>query len=201
LLHLNDANLAPRIEALVTELEKSTNAEIVVVAAPRSGAYRDVVFLAAGLGGLLVLAISAWSPLPFSAAWLPLDFLLASLLVGWIIQSLPQALRALTSQARRRRQVLEAASHAFLGEAVHGTRGRTGVLVYLSALEGEVVVLRDLGLDGQVPGAEWNLVPSRAENLGDLLEVLRSVGRVLAAHVPPLDDNPDEIPNAPRILR
>ena len=103
--------------------------------------------------------------------------------------------------------MLRAAHAAFHEEAVHGTRGRTGVLVYVSALEDAVVVLPDGGVEAHVPGAElaairWGEGADRAApgSLEAFLAGLEALGAVLAAHVPPLEgDNPDEIPNAPRV--
>ncbi|RME25398.1 MAG: hypothetical protein D6798_09055, partial [Deltaproteobacteria bacterium] len=95
---------------------------------------------------------------------------------------------------------------AFHQELVHATRNRTGLLIYVSALEKQVLVLPDVGLDARVPRAEWNGLawgpasdPHHPHDLDHFLAGLRAVGEILARHVPALDDNPDEIANAPRI--
>lgn len=198
LLH-TDPGFMSRTESLVTELEKATSAELIVVAAPRSGSYRDLVVLASSVMGLLVIMLAVWTPIPFSAALIPLDFLVVAGLTWFIVNRSPVILRLLSSSARRKRQLREAAQAAFLDEVVHGTRSRTGMLIYVSALEGEVLLIPDLGVAGHVPGAEWNLVPTQARNLDEFLEVLKASGQILARFLPPEGDNPDEIPNAPRI--
>jgi putative membrane protein len=198
---INEARFASAIEAKVTEIEKTTSAELVVVAAPRSGSYADVALAAGCTSGFLALLFLVFSPLSFSAGWLPLDFAIVALLAWYFVRNSSRLTRLLCTRARRSRQVKDAATVAFVEEAVHGTRQRTGVLFYWSELEGELFLLRDHAVDGKVPGAEWNAVPRKPRTLDEFLEVMSTCGRVLAAHLPPVGDNPDEIPNAPRVRR
>ena len=95
---------------------------------------------------------------------------------------------------------------AFVEERVSATRERTGVLLYVSLLEREVAILPDLGLDGRVPRAEWNEVLHRLAGAGSLkdleerfFEGLEQLEQRLPLHAPAVGENPDEIPNAPRI--
>ena len=187
------------IEALVGELESSTDAEIVVVAARRSGSYRDVRLACAAGIDVAALLFLLYAPLSFHPASIPLYLLLLGLGAWWLAGRSPALTRALTRKGRREGQVIQAARAAFVEEAVHGTRGRTGVLVYLSELEQRLVLVRDLGLDGKAPGSAWNGLDLRASSLEELEGSLRAIGAVLAEHVPASEDNPNEIPNAPRV--
>jgi putative membrane protein len=196
---ITDARFAKAIEARVTEIEKSTSAELVVVAATRSGSYADVALWAGPATGFVALVFLVFSPISFGAAWLPLDFLLVFVVAWYLVRSSPRLLRLLSSKGRRSRQVRDAAAVAFVEEAVAGTRERTGVLLYWSDLEGELAMLRDHGVEGMVPGADWNAIPREPKKLDELLDIMSACGRVLAAHLPPTGDNPDEIPNAPRM--
>jgi putative membrane protein len=192
-------DFSARIEALVGELERATDAEIVVVAARRSGGYRDIPWLAGAMGALLALGVVLYSPLSFSEATTPVYLLATGALCAWFSARSDALLRRLTRAARRRRQVEQAARAAFVEEAVHGTRGRSGILVYVSEAERLAVLVRDLGLDGRVPRAAWNGLDLGVADLEDLLVLLRAVGAVLAAHLPATADNPNEIPDAPRV--
>lgn len=205
MLH-TDARFADAVESAVTELEQATDAEIVVVATPRSGSYRDVAILfGCGAAWLMLLAV-LYSPWHFNPAWIPLELPAVGVAAGWVAHRSPGLIRALTRRSRREAQVRTAAEAAFQQEVVHGTRNRTGVLIFLSALEDRVLVIPDLGLDARVPGADWNGIrwgtgkqPHAPGNLDHFIDGLRAVGRVLAHRVPATDDNPDEIANAPRI--
>lgn len=205
MLHTDD-RFAEAVEAAVTRLEAATDAEIVVVAVPRSHDCRDLSLLfGVGLAwsGLWAMLLSPW---PFEPWLMPLELLGVGAFGAWLAHRKPGLLRLFLSPARSRRQVEEAADAAFHQELVHGTRGRTGLLVYFSALEQRVALRPDLGLDARVPRAEWNAIawgpgqdPRRCTRMEDLLAGLDKVGAVLAARVPPLSDNPDEIANAPRV--
>lgn len=186
-----------RIEALVGELEGHTEAEIVVVAARSSGSYQDVRWVAAAIVAMATLLAVVYSPVDFHPLNLPLLMLALGALAWWLTPRAPALNRALTRAGRRRAQVLEASKAAFVEQAVHGTRNRTGVLVYVSELERLALVQRDLGVAGQVPGAAWVGLATEARDLDQLEALLRSVGAILAEHLPATDDNPDEIPNAP----
>ncbi len=201
MIHTNK-DFASSVEKLVTELEQSTDAEIVVVATPRSGSYRDVAWLASSVLAFLMLLFMLFSPFRFGTYLIPIDLIVVAGVGGWLVYRSPRAMRLLTPASRRKKQVATEANNAFVEEVVHGTRARTGILVFLSDFEQAVVIVRDLGLDGKIPGAAWNDISTRAESLEDFLEILRAIGKVLASHVPAIEgDNPDEIPNAPRIRR
>ncbi|MBN1336507.1 MAG: hypothetical protein JXB39_11150 [Deltaproteobacteria bacterium] len=197
-----DDRFCTAVEGAVRAIEARTDAEVVVVAAPCSGSYRDVAWLTAGATAFLVLLFLVFSPFSFGPRWIPLDLLLVVLATGWIALRVPALPRLLTPRARRRAQVETAARATFVEEAVHGTRGGTGLLVYLSILEGEVCLVRDLPLDGRIPPAAWSGLDLAPRDLDGFLALLDAVGRVLETHVPAReDDNPDEIANAPRVRR
>lgn len=195
-----DEKFAELVESAVSRVEKNTDAEVVVVATPRSGHYRDVGLLVGiGTAALLLLA-AVFAPFEVDPRWVGFDLLLGLMIGTWIGGRLPAVIRLLTSRARRRAQVESGAAAAFHEDQVHGTRGRTGVLIYLSALEEIVVVIPDHGLASKIPQAEWNAIAWDARTLPGFVAGLEVAGAILARHVPALEgDNPDELPNAPRI--
>jgi putative membrane protein len=94
---------------------------------------------------------------------------------------------------------------AFVEEGVSATRERNGVLLYVSAMEDACEILPDLGIDGRVPRAEWHRLrrlfttAPRAKRGQALLDVIRGSGDVLAPAFVPGADNPNEIPDRPRL--
>lgn len=188
-----NAEFTQAVEAAIARIEAQTDAELVVVAASRSGGYRDIaagLAMALTLGALLVASLSPWVFSPFI---LPIELAVLAAALTWLIDRSPALLRTFTSSARRAAQVDAAAAAAFYAERVHTTPGRTGALLYLSALEGEARVLTDTGLTP--PALAWDL-----RSTAGVLAGLDALGAELARQAPPrADANPDHLGNAPRV--
>jgi putative membrane protein len=187
-----------RIEAAVGDAERATSGEIVVVVATRASRYRSVhltLALAAGLAAPWpLLALTELS----AARILALQALvaLAALVLGGFLGD------RLVPEAVRRGRAREAAARAFWTRGLDRTRGRTGVLIYVSAAERYVDVVADRGISERVPEAAWRaVVADLAEALhgddaaGALAAGVAAVGAILADHAPPGAEG-DELPNA-----
>jgi putative membrane protein len=200
-LHTND-RFHDSIERAVTRIEEGTDSELIVVAAPRSGSYRDVSFAAASVGALLTLLVLLLVPYDIDPWWMPLDLVLSWLFFAWVFSG-RWILRWIVPAGRQRRQVEEAAHAEFHREIVHATPHRTGVLVYVSALEGRVEVLADLGVEGQIPAAVWSdaIGGFVHDDLETFLAGLDRLGEALVEHIPALETDLVDLPNAPRVRR
>ena len=204
---LTDARFAAAVEEAVGQVEARTAAEVVVVAAPRSDRYREVPLLVGAVAAWAALCFVLFSPFHFAGVWLPLELPVVGVLAGWLGGRSAALTRLLTSRRRRAAAVERAAHAAFHEETVHGTRRRTGVLVYVSAIEDAVVVLPDGGVEAHVPGAElaairWGEGADRSApgTLEAFLAGLAALGVVLAAHLPPVEgDDDNQISDAPRV--
>ena len=198
-MHTN-SQFAEAVEAAVTRIEEGTDAEVVVVAALRSGHYRDTALaFGVALAGLLLL-LAIFLPFDVDPRWVLGDLVVGLVAGAWLAHRWPALTRILTRRSRRVAQVTNAASAAFHQDQVYATRGRTGLLIYLSALEEEVVVLPDHGLGALIPQGEWNAIRWDGRTLEGFLACLEVAGAVLAKHLPAkAGDNPDELPNAPRL--
>src|SRR4030095_577642 len=119
--------------------------------AARSGTYRDVAVLAGAVAAAAVLLIALFARRIFPPVAVAVEVPAALALVAWLVHRLPSVLRLFVSEARARRQVERAAAWWFVEEAVHGTKARTGVLVYLSLLEQRMAVVPDLGPPAALP--------------------------------------------------
>lgn len=189
------------IAAKVGEIERSSSAEIVVVAARASGDYAAAAALAAGIAALAggALAAAIWPALP---AWLVIagQSLLFALLwalhlmVGLGHRLVPQTLRA----ARAKR-----AAAAEFAKLVGGlTEDKRGLLIYLCAAERHIEIIADRGIAAVVPDAEWQRVvaafaeTARAKGVGPaLIDGLHACGTLLIAACPSLPGQRDELPN------
>ena len=137
------------VERAVEEIERSTDAEVVVVCAHRSGSYRDIPLAAASVAALVLLVVIEVLPFPIEPWAVVADLVIAWFATAWVVSS-DRILRLLTSRKRLLRQVAEAAAAEFHSEAVHATPNRTGVLIYVSALERRVEVIADIGIEARV---------------------------------------------------
>lgn len=187
------SRIASELEAAVGRIERSSSAEIVVAIAPRSGSYRDVAVAAGAAAGLAMLAFLVLSPWPFAPAWAPVETAGIGLAAAWLVHRWPAAIRGGTSPERRRAQVRTAAFATYRECAVDRTRGRTGVLFYVSRLERRVEVVPDQAASIAAESGAF----VREE---ELVERLEAIGRRLASRLPARADDVDELPDAPRIL-
>lgn len=197
--NLSEPELSSAIEAAVQRLERTSCAEIVVVMAGRSDEYREIPWMVGGVVGWLTLAVMVWSPFSFSDLWLPADAALLGVAAGFWARGSSSLARLFVRASSRKARVQAAAEACFVQETVHGTRRRTGLLVYVSRVERMVVVLPDQGLLGKIPAAE--LVKLRIDGAAPdgLLVGLEALGVLLAQYAPVDGDVDNEISDSPRV--
>ena len=193
-----DQTFVDAVEAAVGRVEDTTDAELVVVVAARSSRWMARRYAVGTVLAFAVLAFAVYGPTAVPAFWLPVDVLLAFALAAWLPGRFPRLLRPLLFAEERTMVAVRAAHAAFHEEEVHSTRARTGVLVYVSVLEERVVVLPDNGVTEFCPPGllerSWDL-----SSVESVVEGLEALGVPLAEHLPPTHDNPDELPNRPRV--
>ncbi len=193
---------AARIEAAVAEAEMTSDAEIIVVYADRSGSYRDLAAAGATVVCGAVLALILLLPHEFSWYGALVELAITWLVAAWVLDRTGLAVRV-AGAARRARQVEDAAHAEFSREAVHATPHRTGILIYMSRLEGALTLMPDQGVLGCIaPGA---LAEARAALGGATVDTLPAalgaLSRTLALALPPREVDLVNLPNAPRIRR
>ena len=156
---LNDTDLT-EIEQAVASAEEKTSAEIVPVLVRRSSTTGHVplaviLFL---LCGYFMLSLDVGRGIIFGSdhpAWYLLDISVI-LLVTRLLASLECIQRWLTPRADQQLQVMERAQLEFYENRLKNTRDATGVLLFVSLLEHQVVVLADKAIADQLPAETWN---------------------------------------------
>jgi putative membrane protein len=208
------------VSAAVTEAEAHTSGEIVTIVARRSDNYHDVGLSWAAAVVFLGLTLMAAFPAQLRAflSSLLLDWeheladwklllgltgilILKFLVVRYLLAIMP--LRMLvTPRATKARRVRRRAILLFRTAAEARTRGRTGVLIYLSLDEHRAEIVADRAINDKVAPEAWGdamatLIDSiRAGRAGEgLAEAVRQVGLVLAAHFPREQDDINELPD------
>jgi putative membrane protein len=85
---------------------------------------------------------------------------------------------------------------------LHTTKGRTGVLIYVSFAERFAEVIADEGIYKKVPPETWEqMVRDLTHHLGrgardeGLMSAIHACGEILAAHFPPGRHDTDELAN------
>ncbi len=206
MLH-TDPRFVESVTRVVGEIEQTTAAEIVVVAASRSASHAWLGAACGAAAAWLAMVLMVALPWHFSEVGMLFELPLLGGLVAWAVPRSERAMEKLLPPQNGRDAVAKAAAAAFTEELVHGTRDRTGLLVYISGIENRVSVIADGGIEACVPPGEWAGLPWCGDkaspgprDLDAFLNGLRVIGRTLEAHLPAdPHDNPDELPDAPRV--
>ena len=190
--------------AAVERIERASAAEVVVAVRERSGSMLQTDLLAGALTALLTLAFMLFSPFSFSLPAILLDTALFGLLGTLACSRLPSARFWLTPRRLAEENVQLAARAEFFDAHISETRGRTGILVYVSQTERVAEVLADSGVRNAVDVAAWEAGVRRIRQVAHdrdgvaLAQSVGDLGGVLSACLPRAADDVDELPNAVR---
>ncbi len=209
-----------RVTEAVTAAEAQTDGEIVTIVARRSDAYHDVGLHWAVLTMLLALALLAsvpglpdwlhalvadpWSgpATPAALYTIALVVVTAAFLIGRYVFALPALRMALTPGATKARRVRARATTLFHAAAERRTRGRTGVLLYLSLAEHRAEIVADAAIHGRVAPERWGeamaalvLAVKDGRPADGMADAVTAIGAILAEHFPRSDDDTNELPD------
>ena len=183
----------------VTAVESASAVEVVIAVRHTSGTYHHANAIIGAVVAFAGLAVMLFAPHPFSLRAILVDPFLVGLLAAWFVEHVPHVKRRLTPRTWRRAHVARAARAAFVERGVHATTGRSGLLVFISWLEREVVLVPDLGLardvgEGVLVHAEDEL--SRAMPRGAAVAAaIEALAPAMARAMPHRDDDVDELPD------
>jgi putative membrane protein len=209
-----------RIGAAVAAAEVRSDGEIVTIVAPRSDAYHDVGLHYAVLVMLFVPVWFAFMPQgwidwavgmvlgwgaeltrPLAMTYLFAKLVGAFLLVRLLFLWMPLRM-ALTPKGTKHRRVRRRAVELFRVAAEQRTKGRTGVLLYLSLLERRVEIVADEAIHSKVEPEVWGeaisvlLAEVKAGRPGEgMARAVEKIGDVLAGCLPASHENPNELPD------
>ena len=209
-----------RVTEAVARAERASDGEVVTIVAPRSDSYHDVALHYAVLAMLLVPAAAAVVPqswidwgLTLVFGWnaslsfrllmllILLTMALLFLIVRFALAWMPLRM-AVTPAATRTRRVRRRAVELFRAGTEKRTKGRTGILLYLSLLEHRAEIVADEAIHSQFEPEIWGeamavLIDEVKQGRAGqgLALAVEKVGAVLARILPPTLANPDELPN------
>ncbi|HEU0031350.1 MAG TPA: hypothetical protein VFQ53_12005 [Kofleriaceae bacterium] len=130
----------------IEAVEAASSIEVVVAVRRRSAAYLHANILVGTLIAFAALGAMLFASHEFSLTSIWFDPFAVGLASGGLVELLPGVKRVLTTAARRRAHVERAARATFVERGVHNTLDRSGLLVYISWLEQQVVLVPDSGL-------------------------------------------------------
>ena len=190
-----------KVKDSIVAAESVTSAEVVVTVKPRSSQYREIDYTVGAIVGLLTLAGLMFHPAELDENWFPVAVIVAFALGVFLSSGIWPLKRALLSKARLDAEVGKAAREAFVRMGVHGTTGRTGMLIYVSAFEQRAELVLDLGLNPNKLGEAWTEARARIEaaaSRGDLdafAAAVAGIGPALGAVLPRSADDVNELPD------
>jgi putative membrane protein len=188
------------IAGAIARAEQKTSGEIVVVVARASSSYRYFALLCVALVALAV-------PLPFIHfnKW-PIEYVylaqLGVFLAGALLTQWERLRIAITPTSLKRARAHQRAVEQFLVQNLHTTKGRTGVLIYVSDAERYAEVIADDGIYRKVQPQIWDLLIAaltahigRGTRTEGFVAAIETCGAILAEHFPPASGDHDELPN------
>jgi putative membrane protein len=191
-----------RISAAIRDAESKTTGEIICVLAQASSDSRALPILIAAIIALalpwLLVAVTGLS------VHRVLSLQVVAFLVLSAVLSLPRVRVALLPRAARRAVAHRAALEQFFIRGVARTKGRTGILIFVSLAERYARIIADEGIAARVAQSEWQgaidtlVAHMREDRMADgFISAINICGAALATHFPrsqaPRDELPDRI--------
>jgi putative membrane protein len=200
-----DRSAGTALSAAVRDIEKTTDAELVIVVRRRSGSYRHADYLFGAVVAFIGLLVVLFAPFNFHPVWIPFD-VVALFVAAAFISSRSNLIRRFLTTRKFRAQAARAGAAAMFYEAgIANTLAENGLLIYWSLLERRLEVFADRGVLKAIPPLEWNNAVYEIKKVARhtdpeaLLKALRDIGCLLAEHLPPRGENPNELADGPRI--
>jgi putative membrane protein len=200
-----DKTAGEAIAEAVREIEKDTDAELVIVIRGRSGSYRQADYLCGAILAFVGLLFVLFSPFVIRPLWVPFDVIVLFAIGAFICSRMPALRRLLTTNKFRSQAARTGAAAMFYEAGIANTQAENGLLIYVSLLEEQTEIIADRGILKAMPPLKWNTVTHELKQLGEgcdpdkLIASIRNLGELLAEHLPATGENPNELVDGPRI--
>jgi putative membrane protein len=181
----------------IEHIENASAVEVVVALRQTSARYVHANVIVGAVLAFAGLAVMLFAKATFSLGSILVDPFVVALLGGGAVELLPAVKRWLTTARVRSHHVTRAARATFVERGVHNTTGRTGMLVYISWLERQIVVVPDSGIPAQaLAGLEDELTAAMHTGGAAVARRLENLASRCADCLPHRADDVNELPDA-----
>lgn len=159
-----------RIKAAVKDAEQKISGEIVPVIVERSGIYTIANYKASVIAAtfFFILMIfldryvieDATNTLYYDPLFIFMVVVIGGMLGAFVPNVSNPVKRWLASRKYMDECCRQSAENAFLEEEIFNTRHRTGIMIFISFFEHEVIVMADRGISKVVEQREWDKIVS-----------------------------------------
>ena len=196
---LNDAELET-IANSIAEVERTTDAELVMVLARQADNYLYIPTLYAALVALLAPLVLKLTPL-----WLTAEDLLLMQWINFIVLAivfrLPAVTMALVPKHIKYWRAANLARRQFLEQNLHHTKGETGVLIFIAEAEHYVEIIADRGISQHASNPQWQGIVNelidhikQRQTLQGMIGCINACGALLQQYAPATEQK-NELPN------
>jgi putative membrane protein len=194
-----EADAKARTSAAIRGVEAQTAVELVVAVRRRASHYFATSIGFGFVCGVTAFAVMWFSPRVYDVRTMPLDAVLAVVLGAVLAWAVPSLRRLLTPKRALARHAERAAKEAFSALGIAKTRGRTGLLVYVTLFERTAVLVPDSGIpEAAVTGSLAAIRAALAGAIARLdvdafLAALARLGPACGAVLPRSPDDENEL--------
>lgn len=194
-----DDSTRQRTTQAIRGIEARTSAEVVVAVSPRASHYVETTLLVAASAALVAFVVMWWSPVVYDVRTIPLDVALTFVVVALCLQIADLPKRLLTPRRVQEARVRREAERAFARLGIEKTQDRTGMLVFVSLLEGEVRMLCDRGIRRDPNGEAFEGIEEelraavRARDVDGFLSSFARLGEPLEQQLPRQEGDVNEL--------
>lgn len=202
------------IRTAVSAGEKGTRGEIAVALTGESADYSfnelfASVLVGAAIFSALIPAQSAihgmltalfWHVPVWGAAAFTGAATFTAIGLFFLLANTPGIDRLIIPRQTRSRMVYTRALRHFVESGVYATRERTGILIFISAMEHEVRILADKGISDKIDQSVWNALAEKlaagvrnGTTAAALIETITGCGAILTEHFPAGQINENEL--------
>jgi len=171
-----------RIKTAVKDAEQKISGEIVPVIVEKSGYYSIANYKGSLIGAALTFIFmimldryvihDAGITLVYDPVFIFFVVILGGVVGAVLPNFVNQLMRVLVSQRHFDHATKQRAENAFLEEEVFNTRHRTGIMIFISFFEREVIVMADRGISKVVDQKQWDKI------VADLVANIR-IGKIV----------------------
>ncbi|MCB0421273.1 MAG: TPM domain-containing protein [Bdellovibrionales bacterium] len=191
-----------KISEIVKDIELHTSGEVVPVIIKSSSTVGHVPLILLPFTLLVGFFILSEWHFNLESEWLMLINISTSIILTKILSPLSFIERLLTPKGDQQHQVELRAEKEFYDSQLSATQGQTGILIFISLMERQVVVLGDQAISQKLPSETWQSVVDiivtgiKKKNLFLGLEGgLQACGKILREHFPIQDNDTNELQN------